>query len=66
MTERISMKPKELTKITGHSYGKVYRYIKEELISSVRLGRSVKIQMWWVNKNYSDPNINKAEDTSIK
>ena len=30
--------------------------IKEELIPSVRIGRSIEIPMWWVNKNYNEPN----------
>lgn len=64
MTERISIKPKEFAKITGLSFGKVYRDIKEELIPSVRIGRSIEIPMWWVNKNYNEPND--QEDKSNK
>ena len=65
MNERISLKPKEYAKKTGHSYSKVLRDIDAELIAVVRIGRSIQIPMWWIDKNFSDPSsVQNQEDTS--
>lgn len=62
MVTRISLKPKEYAKKTGHSYGKVYRDISENLIPAIRIGRSLEIPMWWINKHYGDPSIQNIMD----
>ena len=67
MNERISLKPKEYAKKTGHSYSKVLRDIDAELIPVVRIGRSISIPMWWIDKNFSDPSTDQnVEDRSTK
>ena len=61
MNERISLKPKEYAKKTGHSYSKVLRDIDAELIPVVRIGRSIQIPMWWIDKNFSNPLLFKTK-----
>ena len=55
MNERISLKPKEYAKKTGHSYSKVLRDIDADLIPCVINCRSIQHPMCWIEKNFSDP-----------